>query len=94
MVTVDINIKKEKYPIETKAIRDRTKIIGPTLAQNFTPSELNEDTTIDEATNQFNTELLKALDAIVPIKSIKFTNRPKHPWFNKFIREQRSVFKK
>ena len=76
MVSVDINIKKQKYSIETKEIRDRTKLTGPTLAQNFTPPEFNENTTIDEATSQFNTELLKALNAAAPIKSIKCTNRP------------------
>ena len=37
--------------------------------------------------------MLKALDATTPIKSIKFTYRPKHPWFNRFIREQKSVVK-
>ena len=61
------------------------------LAQNFTPPKLNEDTTIDEATRQFKIELLKALNANAPTNSIKFTNRPKHPWFNQFIREQWSV---
>ena len=93
MVTVNINIKKQKYLIETKDIRDRTKLTGPTLAQNFTPPDFSEDTTIDEATSQFNTELLKALDTTTPIKSIKLTNRPKHLWFNKFIRGQKSVVK-
>ena len=38
-------------------------------------------------------ELLTALNAIAPIKSIKFTNRPKHLWFNKFIRDQSKVVK-
>ena len=93
MVSVNINIKKQKYPIETKDIRDRTELTGPTLAQNFTPPDFNENTTIDEATSQLNTELHKVLDATAPIKSIKFTNRPKHPWLNKFIREQKSVVK-
>ena len=74
-------------------MRDRTKITGPTLAQNFTPTEFNEDITIDEASSQFNMELLKAFYSIAPIKGIKFTNRPKHSWFNKFIREQRRVVK-
>ena len=93
MVSVDINMKKQEYPIESKEIRDRTKLTGPTLAQNFTPPDFNEDTTIDETTSQFNTELIKSLDTTAPIKSIKFTNRPKHPWFNKFFREQKSVVK-
>ena len=93
MVSVDINIKKQKYPIETREIRDRTKLAGPTLAQNFTPPDFNKNTTIDEAASKLNTELHKALDATAPIKSIKFTNRPKHSWFNKFIREQKSVVK-
>ena len=43
MVSVDISIKKQKYPTETKKIRDRTKITGSTLAQNFTPPVFNED---------------------------------------------------
>ena len=93
MVSVDISIKKQKYPIQTKEIRDRPKITEPTIAQNLTPPEINGDTNIDEATSLFNTELLKALEAIAPIKSITFTNRPKHPWFNKFIREQMRVVK-
>ena len=93
MVSVNINIKKQKYPIETKEIRDRTKLTGPTLAQNFTPPDFNEDATIDEATSQFNTELLKALDTTAPIKSITLTSRPKHPCFNKFIQVQKSVVK-
>ena len=75
MVSVDINIKKQKYPIETKEIRDR-KLTGPTLAQNFIPSNFNENTTIDKTASQLNTELHKALEATAPIKSIKFTNRP------------------
>ena len=77
----------------TQRNKSTPKLTGPTLAQNFTPPEFNEDTTIDEATSQFNAELVKALDATAPIKSIKFTNRLKHPWFNKFIREQNSVEK-
>ena len=91
MVPVNINIKKQKFPIETKEIRDRAKITGPNLAQNLTPPEFNEDTTIDEATSQFNMELLKAFDATAPIKRIKFMNTLKHPWFNKFFREQESI---
>ena len=70
MVSVDINIKKQKYPIETKEIRDRTKLTGPTLAQNFTPPDFSENTTIDEAASQLNTELHKALDTTASIKSI------------------------
>ena len=93
MVSVDINIKKQKYPIETKEIRDRMKLTGPTLAQNFTPTDFDENTTINEAASQSNTELYKGLDATAPVKTIKFTNRPKHPWFNKFIREQMNVVK-
>ena len=93
MVSVDINISKQKYPIETKKVRDSANITGPTLTQNFTSPKFNKETTIDEASSQFNMELLKALDAITPIKSIRFTNRPKHPCFNIFIKEQRRVEK-
>ena len=80
MVSVNISIK---YPNETMKIRDRTKIPGPTLGQNFTPSEFNEGTTIDQTSSLFIMELLKALDATTPIKDITFT----------FIRDQRRVLK-
>ena len=93
MISDDISINKEKYPIETKKVRDRTKITGSILVQNFTPPEFNKDTTIDKASSQFNVKFLKSLNAIAPSKDIKFTNRPKHSWFNKFIREQRRVVK-
>ena len=71
MVSVDINIKKQKYPMKTKEIRDKTKLAGPTLAHNFTPPEIKEKATIDEAVSQLNAELCKALDAMAPIKNIK-----------------------
>ena len=87
MVSVDSNIKKQKYPIETKEKRDRMKLTGPTLAQSFTPLGFDENTIINEAASQLNTDLYKALDATAPVKTIKFTNRPKQPWFYKFIRE-------
>ena len=67
MVSVGINIKKQKDPIETKEIRDKTKLAGPILAQNSTPPEIKESATIDEATCQLNIELCKALDAMALI---------------------------
>ena len=85
--------RNKKYLMETKEIRDKTKLAGPTFAQNLIPPEIKERATIDEAASQLNTELCKALDATTPIKSIKLTNRPKHPRFNKYIREQKSVVK-
>ena len=93
MVSVNINISKQKYPSEIKEIREKPILTGLTLAKNFTPPEFNENTTIGEAISHFNKELLKALNATAPIKSIKFTNRPKCPWFNNLIREQKSVVK-
>ena len=85
MISVNISINKPKYPNETKKIRNRTKGTGPTPAQNFTPPEFTKDTTMDQISSQFNMELLKALNAITPIKDIKFTSTPKQLWSNKFI---------
>ena len=94
MVLFNISINKQKYPNETKKKkRERTKITGSILIQNFTPPEINKNTTIYQASSQFNMEMLKALDAITSIKDFKFPNWPKHLWFNKFITEQRTVVK-
>ena len=51
MVPVDININKQKYPIETKKIRDRTKITGPTLAQNCPQNSMKTQSLMKTAVN-------------------------------------------
>ena len=85
MVAVNINIKKQKYPTETKEMKRQNKTNWTHPCSKLHTPRFNENKMIDKAASQLNTELHKALNATAPIKSIKFTNRPKHPWFNKFI---------
>ena len=80
MVLVELSLKKPTPTIVRKVIRDCSKI----TLQSFTETNLNysENTTLDEVHNLFEEELLKALNRVAPLKTIKCTKRQKHPWHN------------
>ena len=93
MVSVELSLKKPRPPIVRKVIRDCSKITPQTFGENYTNPNCDEDTTLEEAHNLFEEELLKALNRVAPLKAIKCTNRQKHPWHNQFIKDQKRVVK-
>ena len=93
MVLVELSLKKPIPPIVRKVIRDCFKITPQSFAENYTNPNYDENTTLEEAHNLFEEELLKALNRVAPLKTIKCTNRQKHPWHNQFIKEQKTVVK-
>ena len=93
MVLVELSLKKSIPPIVRKVIRDCSKITPQSFAENYTNSNYSENTTLEEVHNLFEEELLKALNRVAPLKTIKCTNRQKHPWYNQFIKEQKRVVK-
>ena len=56
-------------------------------------SNYSPNTTPDEAYHLFKGELLKAINQTAPLKTIKCSDRQKHSWHNKFIKEQKRVVK-
>ena len=93
MVSVELSLKKPIPPIVRKVVRDCSKITPQSFAENYTNPNYDENTTLEEAHNLFEEELLKALNRVAPLKTIKCTNRQKHPWHNQFIKEQKRVVK-
>ena len=93
MVSVKLSLKKPIPPIVRKVIRDCSKITPQSFAKNYTNPNYSENTTLDEVHNLFEEELLKALNRVAPLKTIKCTNRQKHPWHNQFMKEQKRVVK-
>ena len=76
MVSVNISINKQKYPIETKKIRDRTKATGPSLLKTSHPqNSIKTQPLIKPAVNLI-WNCSKYLMQMHPY--IKFNNRPEH----------------
>ena len=62
--------------------------------QNLMASPVLEtDVILSQEYDQFNTKLQKMLDTVAPKKTIKQTDKPQRPKFNKYIRQQRRVVK-
>ena len=85
--------KNSVPPIVRKGIRDYSKVTPQNFTENYITPNYNPNRTLDEACHLFEEEMLKALNQTAPLKSIKCSDRQKHPWYNKFIKEQKRVVK-
>ena len=61
------------------------------LLTNFTALTLDTNDSLDQACNKLNTELHNALEKTAPLKAIKYSDKPRQPWFNKYIRGQQKT---
>ena len=93
MLTMDTSLKKQVWTKSILTIRESSQLTTENLMANLTQPILEKDVTLSQTYDQFNTELQKMLDAVAPKKSIKQIDKPKNPWFNKYIRQQRKVAK-
>ena len=91
MVSIDLHLHKLRYLKIEKTIRDRTKLTGKAMITNFNAPSIDVNDYLDQACHQFNTELHKALDRTAPLKTIKYLDKPRQPWFNKHIRDQTKI---
>ena len=91
MVSIDLHLHKLRYPKIEKTIRDRTKLTNEAMISNFNAPSIDVNDSLDQACHQFNTKLLKALDRTAPLKTIKHSDKPRQPWLNKHIRDQRKI---
>ena len=91
MVSIDLHLHKLRYPKIEKTIRDKTIITGEALLTNFNAPKVDNNSSLDQACHQYNTELLNALDMIAPLKTIKYSSKPRQPWFNKYMIDKRKI---
>ena len=91
IVSIDLHLHKTRYPKIEKTIRDKTRITGEALLINFNAPTIDNNGSFNQACHKFNTELLIALNRIAPLKTIKYSNKPRQPWFNKYIRDQKKI---
>ena len=92
MVSIELSLKKARPPIVRKVIRDCSKITPQNFTESYTTPYYSQNTTLDEAHHLFE-ELLKALNQVAALRTIKGTDRQKHAWHNMFIKEQKRVVK-
>ena len=85
--------KKSIPPIVRKVMRDYSKVTPHNFIENYITPNYSPSTTLDEVYHLFKEELLKAINQKAPLKTIKCSERKKHPWHNKFIKEQKRVVK-
>ena len=91
MVSIDLQLHKLRYPRQKKIIRDKTRITAKALLTNFTTLILDSNDSLDQACNKLNTELHNALEKTAPLKTIICSDKPRQPWFNKYVRGQQKI---
>ena len=61
--------------------------------KHFNNQSILETTDLDQAINQFRSELQRTLDQIAAEKLMKMRNRNRKLWFNKELYDQRRIMK-
>ena len=91
MVSIDLQLHKLRYLRQKKMIRDKTRITAKALLTNFTALILDPSDSLDQACNKLNTGLCNALEKTAPLKTIICSDKPRQPWFNKYVRGQQKI---
>ena len=91
MVSIDLQLHRLKYPKIKKTNRDKTRMKAKALLTNFTALTLDTSDSLGQACHKLNTELHNALEKTTPLKTIKYSDKPKQPWFNKYIKGQQKA---
>ena len=84
-----INMTKHGYILDHCIVSNKDD--GEVLLLNVNAPTIDYNDSLDQVCHQFNIELLNALDRITPLKTIKYSNKPRQPWFKKYIRDQKKI---
>ena len=79
MVSIELSLRNSVLPIVRKEIRGYSKVTPQNFTKSYTTPNYCPNTTLDEACNLFEEELLKALNQMALLKTIKCSDRQKHP---------------
>ena len=91
MISIDLLLHKFRYPKIEKTMNDKTRITGEALLINFNAPTINSNDSLDQTCHHLIIELLNGLARIASLKTIKYSNKPRPPWFNKYIRDQKKI---
>ena len=93
MVSIELQLHKLRYSKIKKIITEKTKMTAEALLTNFTALTLKTNDSLEQACHKLNTELHNALEKTVPLQKIKYLDKPKQLWFNKYIRSQQKTIR-
>ena len=79
MVSIDLHLHKLRYLKIEKTIRDRPRLKEEAMITNFNAPSIDVNDSLDQACHQFNTELINVLDRIAPLKTSKYSDKPRQP---------------
>ena len=79
-----MHLLKDRPKPTSKKICNK-KITNEAHIQNFEPPTIDENTGLSGAYNQPKTKLQEMLDKTPPEKTIRVYDKPKQPYFNKYI---------
>ena len=91
MVSIDLHVHKLKCPKIKKTTRNKTRMTAEGLLTNFTAPTLDTNDSLDQAYHKLNTELHNALEKTAPLKTTKYSGKPRQPGFNKYITGQQKT---
>ena len=91
LVSIDLQVYQLKYPKIKKTTRDKAKMTDEALLTTFTALTLDTTDSLDQACHKLTRELHNALEKTAPLKAINYSDKPRQPWFNKYIRGQQKI---
>ena len=80
MITLNTNIPKPKA--EIKSVHNHTDNRVQQFIDEFNNTPILNTSNLIDATNQFNSEILRTMDKIAPQRFKKITSRIKKPWYD------------
>ena len=92
LVTIDTTLNKAPWEPTEKITRDTTRLTKETLEKFYTTPVIDGNASLKQACDQSNEELYKMLNSATPQK-LQYVDRPKKPWYNRYIHEQRRIVK-
>ena len=93
MITLNTNIPKPKPKTEIKYVCNLTDNEIQEFIDEFNNMPILNSTNLKDATNQFNSEILRTIDKIAPKQVKKITLRIRKPWYDVDLKDQRQIVK-
>ena len=93
MITFNTNIPKPKPKTEIKKVHNLTDNKVQEFMDEFNNIPILNSSNLNDATNRFNSEILRMIDKIAPQQVKKITLRIRKPWYDVNIKHQRQIVK-
>ena len=91
LVGIEVNIKRMRCQLENQTRRPFKKLDLDTFKQEFNNEAVTQHRQLDEIWAALEKELTRTLDKLIPEERHKRTSKPKWPWYNSRLLDQRKI---